>query len=137
MRATDFEEIDFMAVIILLHEDLVLKKFPVQKPELIIGRRLDCDITIDDKVVSKSHAVIKMRQNPDNENMVEYFIKDLESTNHTYVNGDKISHHKLAHNDLIRIGRHALKFLDESVPLTDNTVKLHKSWIPGVFYTKE
>ena len=37
-----------MAILVLLHEGLTIKKVPIEKPELIIGRLTDCDIFVDD-----------------------------------------------------------------------------------------
>ena len=126
-----------MAILVLLHEGLTINKIPIEKPELSIGRLTDCDIYLDDSMVSGRHAKIEMQENPDNKGLFNYFIQDLDSTNHTVVNGEMISRKKLEHNDKIRIGRHLFKFIDESAALTDKTAKLQKSWIPGVYYTKE
>ncbi|NNG00020.1 MAG: FHA domain-containing protein [Desulfobacteraceae bacterium] len=126
-----------MAIIVLLHDDLSIKKISIESPELTIGRHPESDIYVDDAVVSKTHAVIETVEPADGKGEPEYYISDLDSTNHTYVNGDKIDRIMLAHNDLIRIGRHSLKFIDESIHQDDKTLKLRKSWIPGVYYTKE
>jgi pSer/pThr/pTyr-binding forkhead associated (FHA) protein len=67
----------------------------------------------------------------------DYFIEDLGSTNYTYINGAPIDRKQLAHNDVIRIGKHTFKFLDESADPGDKTAKLRKSWIPGVYYTTD
>jgi pSer/pThr/pTyr-binding forkhead associated (FHA) protein len=104
---------------------------------MIIGRRPDADIYIDDKLASQQHARIEIKPNPKAKGGVEHYIEDLDSTNHTYVNNEAITRKKLDHEDLIRIGKHVFKFVDESEALGDKTTKLHKSWIPGVYYTKE
>ena len=126
-----------MALLVLIHEGLTLKRIALEKPELIIGRRTDADIYIDDKLASQKHAKIEIKQNPKAKGGVEYHIEDLDSTNHTYVNNEAITRKQLVHEDLIRIGKHVFKFVDESEALGDKTTKLHKSWIPGVYYTKE
>ena len=126
-----------MAMLVLVHEGLTLKRIPLDKPELRIGRKPDADIFIDDKLASQEHARIEMKQVPGRKDLVEFYLEDLTSTNHTYVNNEQITRKKLAHEDLIRIGKHVFKFIDESAALGDKTTKLHKSWIPGVYYTKE
>jgi pSer/pThr/pTyr-binding forkhead associated (FHA) protein len=126
-----------MAILVLLHEGLTIKKIPIEKPELSIGRLTDCDIYLDDSMVSGRHAKIEMLESPDKKGLFNYFIQDLDSTNHTVVNGEMISRKKLEHSDKIRIGRHLFKFIDETAALNDKTAKLHKSWIPGVYYTKD
>ena len=126
-----------MAVLVLLHEGLTIKKIPIEKAELLIGRKTDCDIFLDDSMVSSLHAKIEMIAPAGKKNVFDYYVEDLQSTNKTIVNGVAVQRKKLEHNDKIRIGRHLFKFIDESAALTDKTAKLQKSWIPGVYYTKE
>jgi pSer/pThr/pTyr-binding forkhead associated (FHA) protein len=126
-----------MALLVLLHEGLTIKRIPIEKPVTRIGRKPDADIFLDDNLTSQNHARIEMRPHPERKGEAEYFIEDLGSTNHTYVNGEEITRAKLLHNDTVRIGKHAFKFIDEAVAQADKTAKLHKSWIPGVYYTKE
>ncbi len=126
-----------MGLLILLHEGLTIKKIPIDDAEIRIGRNTDSDIFIDDLMASKNHAKILRQDNPDQKGEYDYYIEDLGSTNHTYVNDKKISRKKLAHEDRIRIGRHLFKFIDETAAQADSTTKLHKSWIPGVYYTKD
>ena len=126
-----------MAILVLLHEGLTLKRIPIKENLILIGRKGDADIFLDDKMVSHEHAKIVRVDKPEKEGGVEYFIEDLDSTNHTFVNGEKITRVFLAHEDSIRIGKHIFKFIDETAVQEDKTTKLHKSWIPGVYYTKE
>ena len=126
-----------MAMLVLLHEGLTLKRIPIQENQILIGRKADADIFLDDKMVSHEHARIVKVDKPEEAGGAEYYIEDLESTNGTHVNGEKITRVFLAHEDNIRIGKHFFKFVDESVAQEDKTTKLHKSWIPGVYYTKE
>ncbi len=126
-----------MAMLVLTHEGLTIKRIPLDQAELRIGRKTDSDIFIDDMLASQSHANIVMIENKNDAGGADYFIQDLKSTNHTYVNGAPVDRKKLAHNDVIRIGKHTFKFLDESSVPADKTTKLRKSWIPGVYYTEE
>ena len=126
-----------MAILVLLHEGLTIKKIAIEKPSMTIGRSTDCEIFLDDNMVSGNHARIEMKASAQNKGTFDYFIQDLGSTNQTFVNSEAVSRKKLEHNDKIRIGRHLFKFIDESAALGDKTAKLHKSWIPGVYYTKE
>jgi pSer/pThr/pTyr-binding forkhead associated (FHA) protein len=126
-----------MAVLVLLHEGLTIKKIPIEKNKLSIGRQTECDIFLDDNMVSANHAAIEMQENPDKKGTFDFFVEDLQSTNHTMVNGEAVTRRKLEHNDKIRIGRHVFKFIDETAASADKTTKLVKSWIPGVYYTKE
>jgi pSer/pThr/pTyr-binding forkhead associated (FHA) protein len=126
-----------MPILALIHEGWTIQTIALEKEQLRIGRSTDADIFIDDKMVSNKHALVEMKSDPDQKDRVDYFIQDLESTNHTYVNGEKIVRHKLVHEDRIRIGKHLFKFVDDAAALDEKTTKLHKSWIPGVYYTKD
>lgn len=126
-----------MAILVLIHEGLTLKRIPLEKEEIRIGRKTDCDIYVDDKIASQNHAKLQLQKPRDEKEAPAYYIEDLGSTNHTFVNGEQITRKKLEHNDTIRIGKHVFKFIDESADQADKTTKLHKSWIPGVYYTKE
>ena len=70
------------------------------------------------------------------EGKLEYYIQDLKSTNHTFVNDELVSLYKLQNGDIIRIGMNNFKFVDELDGDLDETAKLHKTWIPGVYVTK-
>ena len=86
-----------MAIIVQLHEGVAIKKFPIDKPILRIGRDPDSDIFIDDGVVGTKHAVVEMKTDSDPQGSHQYFIKNLESTNSTFVNGKKVTSQKLEH----------------------------------------
>jgi pSer/pThr/pTyr-binding forkhead associated (FHA) protein len=126
-----------MAMLVLLHEGLTLKRIPIKGNQLLIGRNVEADIFLDDKMVSHEHARIVTVDQPQKEGGAEYYIEDLQSTNGTHVNGESITRAFLVHEDNIRIGKHIFKFIDETAAQEDKTTKLHKSWIPGVYYTKE
>ena len=125
-----------MALIAQLHDGVAVNKCPLDQPKFTIGRSSDCDIYIDDAVVSTVHAVIEQENSPDPGQQIDYYIHDMGSTNGTQVNGDAVNRQKLNHNDIIRIGWVNFKFIDEDKANPDQTAKIHKSWIPGVYYTK-
>jgi len=126
-----------MALIVQLHEGVAINKCPIDKPELRIGRSSQCDIFIDDAVVSSAHAVIEKLEPANSGDEFEYYIRDLGSTNGTQVNNQPVTHQRLNHEDVIRIGWVHFKFIDETKADPEQTAKIHKSWIPGVYYTKE
>jgi len=61
-----------------------------------IGRK-DCDLILDDRMISRRHAELKIVENA-------LVIEDLASRNGTNVNGEKITMMQLVSNDLITIG---------------------------------
>ncbi len=67
-----------------------------------IGRGSANDIILEDKSVSKRHAVITFQVMKNGDNKVQ--IADLHSTNGTLVNGKTISYHHLEDSDQLSIG---------------------------------
>jgi len=67
-----------------------------------IGRGSANEIVLEDKSVSKRHAIITYQVMKNGENKVQ--IADLHSTNGTVVNGHKISYHTLEDSDQLSIG---------------------------------
>jgi len=69
--------------------------------KISIGREPSSTIVIDDSLVSRHHAMVQKIKEA-------YFIKDLDSTNGTFVNNKQISsdnYVKLKKGDVVRIGR--------------------------------
>ena len=109
--------------------------FPIQKAKITLGRDESNDICLNDSLVSKFHAVIEITVNNAKDGVYEYILQDLDSTNNTYVNDQLINLHRLSEGDRIRIGTNNFTFDDSEDQRLDETAKLHKSWIPGVYYT--
>jgi hypothetical protein len=66
----------------------------------------DNDIRIDNAAVSGHHSLlINILNDP--------FLEDLNSTNGTYVNGKLIKKHALQHGDVITVGHHQLRYVDD------------------------
>ncbi|MDA8140517.1 MAG: FHA domain-containing protein [Desulfobacteraceae bacterium] len=126
-----------MAMLVLMHEGLTIKEIPLEKPLIRIGRKIGSEIFLEDKLASQNHAKIEILPDPKQKGHVIHILEDLQSTNHTYVNGQEITRKELVHEDTIRIGKHVFKFIEEAAMDGDKTTKLHKSWIRGVYYTKE
>ena len=121
-----------MALIIQTTENSAGIKLSLEKQRTTIGRDTSNDITLDDELASKEHAVIEIIKT---ENGVEFLIQDLNSTNHTFVNDSPIELHKLKDGDLIRIGMSDFRFISQDPESMDETAQMYKTWIPGVFYT--
>lgn len=62
-----------------------------------IGRDATCEICVDDPHVSRVHATITTVNG-------ELFIKDLDSTNGIFVNGNKVTEHRLMDGDKVLVG---------------------------------
>jgi hypothetical protein len=85
------------------------KTFELTGPEITVGRIADNKIQIEHASVSGHHAVFKLDQ-------LDYVVKDLESTNGTRINGERISQQKLRRNDILRLGNIELLYDSEHQP---------------------
>ncbi len=103
-----------MPRVVLTHEGAVIKEFPLNKERTTIGRKPHNDIQLDDPTVSGQHAAILMLQNA--------YVEDLNSTNGVILNGKKVTRRQLNHGDIIKIGRHELKFVDDNAEEFEHTV---------------
>ncbi|MDH5179318.1 MAG: FHA domain-containing protein [Gammaproteobacteria bacterium] len=124
-----------MATLVQYKDGIAGIRLQIDKAPFRIGRGPDNEVSIDDELVSKLHAVIEVVQSKDAESGVEYYLHDQESTNGTFVNDKKITLYKLGNEDVIRIGLNNFKFLDDQHRDLEETAQLHSTWIPGVFYT--
>jgi pSer/pThr/pTyr-binding forkhead associated (FHA) protein len=97
-----------MSRLILSIDDHVLAEYNMSKERYTIGRLPDNDVRIDNPAVSGHHSLIINILN-------DSFLEDLNSTNGTYVNGHLIKKHALQHGDVITIGQHQLRFVDQRV----------------------
>lgn len=121
-----------MALIIQFTESGSGLKLAIEKQRTTIGRDAANDISLDDELVSKEHAVIEVIST---EEKIDFFIQDLNSTNYTFINDQPVDLHKLKDGDLIRIGMNEFRFISQDPDSLDETAELYKTWIPGVFYT--
>ncbi len=126
-----------MAMLIQYPPDGAGIKLVLAKQRITIGRDSGNDISIDDDLVSKLHAVLEAVPTEAGEGRIEYYLQDQGSTNHTYVNDERISLRRLQNGDMIRIGMNNFRFVDEEEDNLGETAKLRKTWIPGVFVKKK
>jgi pSer/pThr/pTyr-binding forkhead associated (FHA) protein len=124
-----------MAMIIQTVEGVATNRFEIEDKGLKFGRSSRNQVLIDDTAVSGDHAVIVKSVNDKGKQL--YLIQDLNSTNGTFVNENKIEQQQLHHNDIIRIGLNIFTFIDENEQDLEKTSEIKKSWIPGVYYTKD
>jgi type II secretory pathway predicted ATPase ExeA len=117
---TNRMERDEMVVPVLRHvsNDTVLGRLQVAtagrqvaerelKPgRLIIGRTTENDIQIDSKYVSRHHCQVTVT-------LEGAVIEDLNSTNGLLLKGKRVRRHVLRDGDVIVIGQHELRYLDE------------------------
>jgi len=82
-------------LLIGLHDVIVQYRIPLDKM-LLVGRSDECDIAIKQSLLSRKHAEIELTEG-------DYLlVRDLKSTNGTYVNDQRIEIAKAYHQDVIR-----------------------------------
>jgi phosphoserine phosphatase RsbU/P len=102
--------------------------FPLVAPEVLIGRKSDADVVLNNQHVSRHHA--KLVKTADG-----YALQDLGSTHGTFVNESRVENKVLKHGDKISIGKDRIDlhyFTSESkptkpVPKTDTTQIFERS----------
>lgn len=101
-----------MAALIQYDRGVPSVKFLLDQARITVGRSIHNDICVDDHYASKSHAVIEVGS-PHSllDPVVECFLKDLGSTNGTFVNERRVRSSRLRDEDVLRIGRHIFKFV--------------------------
>lgn len=82
---------------------------PLQQESLLIGRQNDCDVVLSLERVSRQHARIERRGD-------EFWLRDLDSTNGTWLAGRRIEQQPLRDGDTVRIGDAQLVFKQAASP---------------------
>lgn len=102
-----------MAKLILSMNGVVQGEYELDKERLTVGRKPENDVPIDNLAVSGKHALVITI-------LDDSFLEDLGSTNGTYVNGKLIKKHALKDGDVISIGKHELKYVNEHATADDD-----------------
>src|SRR4030065_958798 len=91
--------------------------FELNNNEVTIGRDISNDIVINDAEVSRNHARLILERD-------RYKIEDLNSTNGTYIDGQRlIGPHLLAIGEIIMFGDNVGMIFDGEPPDLDLTVQ--------------
>ncbi|MEA2675133.1 MAG: transport system ATP-binding/permease protein, partial [Chloroflexota bacterium] len=93
------------------------------RPSVRIGRAVDCDVVLDDLRVSRHHAVVTAR--PDG----SFEVRDLGSSNGTFLNGKRTAAGALESGDFIGIGGQTFQLLDGRLRLV---TARHTAWFGAV-----
>jgi predicted Zn finger-like uncharacterized protein len=81
--------------------------FPIDKPRIVIGRS-GCDVNIDDAEASRQHAALEIFGDT-------AVLRDLGSTNGTFIETERIQERVIANQSDFRIGNHVLMFIVTNV----------------------
>ena len=75
----------------------------VDRGGMVIGRNAGADISLPDDALSGVHAAIEL-------GLAGFRIRDLGSTNGTFVNGSQVQATDLKNGDRITLGEHTLQY---------------------------
>lgn len=103
-----------MARLIITHQGTVIKEYDLSKEKVTVGRKPSNDIVLDDPTVSGLHAAFLHMQHT--------YIEDMKSTNGVKLNGKPVNKRQLNHGDIVLIGQHEFKFIDDAVQDFESTV---------------
>jgi DNA-binding response OmpR family regulator len=79
-------------------------EIPLISERVVIGRRKDADVVLDDEFTSRTHAAVERRGS-------RYILCDEGSTNGTFVGDEAVrGERQLRHGDAIRVGETVLTF---------------------------
>ena len=96
------------AKLLLIIDGAPAVEHPLTKERMTIGRKAHNDIVIDNLAVSGEHAAVVTI-------LHDSFLEDLDSTNGIEVNGSRCKKHFLQNNDVIEIGKHKLKYVNDQI----------------------
>jgi pSer/pThr/pTyr-binding forkhead associated (FHA) protein len=105
-----------MAKLILTFNKQVIREYSFNKSSITVGRNEDNTIVIDNLAVSGFHARIDRAGS-------DYILTDLQSTNGTFVNDQKVTSHKLVHGDNVVVGKHVILFVTSEEDKVDEGVQ--------------
>lgn len=74
-----------------------LKSFDLAKPTTVLGRKTDADLRIPLSDISRSHCEFVLQNG-------SVKVRDLDSSNGTFVNGEQVTESDLGAGDVVRLG---------------------------------
>lgn len=80
------------------------KKYSLVKPVTKVGKKENNDFVVGDTTVSRNHLMIEYASD-------SFLLRDLDSTNGSYVNGTRVKESYLVPGDRIKIGNTTLEFV--------------------------
>jgi pSer/pThr/pTyr-binding forkhead associated (FHA) protein len=95
---------DIMVILRVIEGQEVGKGYPVPKVPVTLGRDALCDISITDTRMSRQHSML-FYYSPN------FYLKDLGSTNGTFVNDKRIKQATIKNEDIIKVGSTKMEFI--------------------------
>ncbi len=106
-----------MAEVVVDYGGKEILRVPLKGPSMTIGRDAQCDLHLDNRALSRRHAMIEKRG-------AAIWVKDLKSQNGTFVNGERVSDvgQPLNGGDTIEVGRYQVRIDGVEEARTDTPV---------------
>ena len=101
-KTIQFKKFELRPHLIVLYPQAQFKQIPLEKGSVVLGRGQDADIRLDDELVSRKHCALTF----DGKSVT---VKDLGSTNGTYVDGQPVTELVLEPDNRLQIGKMVLK----------------------------
>jgi len=117
-----------MAKLVILNQGMTGRTFDLNAERTTVGRVEENTFQIADPSVSSRHAEILLRG-------TELLVRDLNSTNGTFINGDKITEAVLKPSQILRVGQVELK-IDDGQPLVASAPTPASAPVPAAVATK-
>lgn len=90
--------------LVVIYGEDIGRRIAVSTEPMLIGRAGSCAITLDQESVSRNHCELRYDGK-------RFVVRDLGSTNGTYVNDDLVEEMALRDGDQLKVGRTILKFI--------------------------
>ncbi len=100
--------------LILVNRDGTQREIPLKRARFIVGRQADCQIRLPDPGVSRQHCEIQI-------DAAKPIVKDLGSSNGTFVNRRRVSQTELVAGDTLSIGPFLFVFRVDGEPANIDT----------------
>ena len=106
-----------MAEVVVDYGGKEILRVPLKGASVTIGRDPQCDLHLDNRALSRRHALIEKRG-------AAIWVKDLKSQNGTFVNGERVTDAGQALNggDTIEVGRYQVRIEGVEAARTDTPV---------------
>ncbi|MBR2307615.1 GGDEF domain-containing protein [Fibrobacter sp.] len=116
-KTIKFEKIELRPHLIILYPQTQFKQIPLPKGTITLGRGQDADVRLDDELVSRRHCAITF-------DGIRVTVKDLGSTNGTFVDGEFVEEKVLDSDNRLQIGKMVMKveFKDKSEEAIDKAL---------------
>lgn len=114
-----------MPRMIVMSDRGLIKQVSLRAGKTTLGRDADNVVVIDSNRVSRRHAVLIKEGS-------SVWVRDLDSSNGTFVNDERVICCRLEHGDTVLIGDYKLRFLEpvgsrESATMTLDLASMHSS----------